>query len=211
PRVPAAGGAPAGAAPGSLTLRQAAATGVFWVLTAAFFVGNFTTNAVTTHLIPFLTDHGYAPATAAAVVGWMGAMQLPARLLFARIAAAFGAYAVTAAVFFGQAAGVGQLAFLAWLPTLAPAVVVLGAANGMATLARATTVAEIFGPAHYGSISGAVALGTNGARAVAPVGASLLMLGLGGYERLFGVLGLALLGAGLAVVLTRGGRCLPRP
>lgn len=197
-------GARAGPSPGSLTLRQASATVVFWVLTTAFFVGNFTTNAVTTHLIPFLTDHGYAPATAAAVVGWMGAMQLPARLLFARIALAFGAWAVTAAVFLGQAAGVVQLALLAWLPTLVPVVVVLGAANGMATLARATTVAEIFGPAHYGSISGAMALGTNGARAVAPVGASVLMLWLGGYERLFAVLGLALLGAGLGVLLARG-------
>jgi hypothetical protein len=73
----------------------------------------------------------------------------------------------------------------------------------MATLARATTVAEIFGPAHYGSISGAMALGTNGARAVAPVGASLLMLWLGGYERLFGALALALLAAGLGVLLAR--------
>jgi hypothetical protein len=107
-------------------------------------------------------------------------------------------------VFLGQAAGVVQLALLAWLPTLVPVVVVLGAANGMATLARATTVAEIFGPAHYGSISGAMALGTNGARAVAPVGASVLMLWLGGYERLFAVLGLALLGAGLGVMLARG-------
>lgn len=203
PRASATAAAPAGASPGSLTLRQASATVVFWVLAAAFFVGNFTTNAVTTHLIPYLADHGWAPATAAAVAGWMGAMQLPARLLFARIALAFGAYAVTAAVFLGQAAGVAQLALLAWLPTLLPVVVVLGAANGMATLARATTVAEIFGPAHYGSISGAMALGTNGARAVAPVGASLLMLWLGGYERLFGALALALLAAGLGVLLAR--------
>lgn len=60
-----------------------------------------------------------------------------------------------------------------------PMVVVLGAANGMATLARATLVADIFGPRHYGSISDAIALGANGARPLAPVGASLLEVALG--------------------------------
>ncbi len=58
--------------------------------------------------------------------------------------------------------------------TLVPFIVLQGAANGMATLARATSLAEIFGARHYGAIAGAVALGSNGARAVGPVGASLL-------------------------------------
>src|SRR2546428_11405183 len=76
-------------------------------------------------------------------------------------------------------------------------VVMLGAANGMATLARATTIAEIFGPRHYGSISGAMALGANGARAVAPFTASLLQVALGGYEPVFWLLAGALVLAGL--------------
>src|SRR2546427_11363674 len=76
-------------------------------------------------------------------------------------------------------------------------VVMLGAANGMATLARATTITEIFGPRHYGSISGAVALGANGARAVAPFAASLLQVALGGYEGVFWLLAGALVLAGV--------------
>jgi hypothetical protein len=51
--------------------------------------------------------------------------------------------------------------------------------NGVATLARATSIAEIFGARHYWAIAGAVALGANGARAAGRVGAS----------RLWGVLG----------------------
>jgi MFS family permease len=185
-----------------LTLGRAARTPVFWVLAVAFFVGNFTTNAVTVHLIPYLADRGYSPTVAALMIGWMGAMQLPGRLFFAPIAARFGHRGVTSAIFLTQAAALAQLALATSLPTLVPLVVMLGAANGMSTLARATTIAEIFGPRHYGSISGAVALGANGARALAPVGAALLQVGLG-YERLFWVLTGALVLAGVAVLSTR--------
>ncbi len=48
-----------------------------------------------------------------------------------------------------------------------------------------SSIAEIFGARHYGAISGAVALGAHGARAVGPVGASLLVVALGSYERVF--------------------------
>jgi MFS family permease len=186
-----------------MTLGAAARTGVFWVLAAAFFVGNFTTNAVTVHLIPYLAPRGYSPALAAAMIGWMGAMQLPARLVFASVTRHFGHTGVTAAIFFVQAASLAQLALAAHLPTLVPVVLMLGAANGMSTLARATMLAELFGPRHYGSISGAVALGANGARALAPVGAAMLQVALGGYDRVFGLLAVSLLLAGTGLLITR--------
>src|SRR5439155_832826 len=187
------------------TLCAPARMAVFWVLVVAFFVANFATNSVTIHLIPYLSDRGYSPTLAAVMIGWMGAMQLPARLVFAPIAARFGHRAVTGVIFFVQAVSLAQLALAARLPTLVPMVVMLGAANGMATLARATIIAEIFGPRHYGSISGAIALGANGARAIAPVGAALLTVALGGYERVFGLLAAALVVAGLGVVATPAG------
>ena len=106
-------------------------------------------------------------------------------------------------IFFVQALSLVQLALVTRLPTLVPMGVMLGAANGMATLARATTVAEICGPRHYGSISGALALGANGARAIAPVGAALLQVALGGYEGVFWLLAVALVVAGIGVLATR--------
>src|SRR2546425_8438578 len=71
-----------GRVPG-LTLRASARMAVFWVLVVAFFVANFATNSVTIHLIPYLSDRGYSPTLAAVMIGWIGAMQLPARLVFA--------------------------------------------------------------------------------------------------------------------------------
>jgi len=171
------------------------------VLAGAFFVGNFTTNSVTVHLIPYLSPRGYSPTLAASMIGWMGAMQLPARLVFGPITARFGHGAVTAMIFFVQAAALVQLALAGRLPTLAPMVIMLGAANGVSTLARATMIAERFGPRHYGSISGAVALGANGARALAPVGAAMLQVAAGGYERVFWLLAASLVIAGTGVLL----------
>jgi hypothetical protein len=70
----------------------------------------------------------------------------------------------------------------------------------MATLARASALAEIFGARNYGAISGAVALGANGARAVGPVGASMLLLALGSYPAVFWMLAASLVVAGASVV-----------
>jgi len=192
-----------------VTLSAATRTPVFWVLAAAFFAGNFTTNSVTVHVIPYLTEHGYSPTVAAVVIGWMGAMQVPARVFFAPIAARFGHGGVTAAIFFMQAVAMAQLALVSHVPTLVPMIIMQGAANGMATLARATAIAAIFGPLHYGSIAGAIALGANGARAFAPVGASLLRDAFGSYEAVFWLMAALLVVAATAVAVTlRHGRAL---
>jgi MFS transporter len=192
------------AVPG-MRLGQATRTLVFWVLAAAFFVSNFSTAAVSVHLIPYLVDRGYSATIAASIIGWMGAMQVPGRMLFVPISLRLGARWMVAAVFFGQAVGLVQLPFIALIRTTLPFIVIMGASNGMSTLSRATSLARIFGARHYGAISGAVALGANGARALGPVGASLLLLGLGAYPSVFWVLATSLVLASLAVLLAGGG------
>jgi MFS family permease len=164
---------------------------------------NFAVNAVTVHVIPYLTGHGYPLATAAMTIGWIGAMQLVGRILFGPIATRFGHRPMTAAVFVAQAGGLALLAGVKHLPSLIPMIVLLGASNGMATLARASIVAEIFGRRNYGAISGAMALGSNGARAVAPVGASVMLVAIGAYEIVFAILAALVFVAGFAVLFTR--------
>jgi MFS family permease len=173
------------------------------VLTLAFIASNFSVNAVTVHVIPYLTGHGYPLGTAAMTIGWMGAMQLVGRIMFGPIASRFGHRTMTAAVFVVQAAGLALLAAVRHLPSLIPIFVLMGAANGMATLARASIIAEIFGRRNYGAISGAMALGSNGARAIGPVGASLVLVAVGAYEAVFWILAATVFLAGLAVLFTR--------
>ncbi len=188
-----------------LTLEVARRTAVFWVLSAAFFVSNFATAALSTHLIPYLVGQGYSATVAATVIGWMGAMQVLGRVLFVPISARLGPRVMVAAVFLAQAVGIGQLPLLSVIGTLLPFILLQGAANGMATLARATSIAEVFGARHYGAIAGAVALGTNGARAIGPVGASLLWVGLGSYPSVFWLLAVSLVLAA-AALLASGAR-----
>lgn len=184
----------------SVPLRAALTATVFWALAGAFAVGVFAAVAITVHLIPYLTQRGYSAAYAAAIVGWIGAMQLLGRALFAPVAAWFGPRVAAGTIFLAQGAATALLTVAVPLPGLLPVIVLLGATNGMATLARATAVAEIFGRRHYGSISGAIAAGANGARALGPVGASLLRVWLGGYERVFWAIAAALALAGFAVL-----------
>jgi MFS family permease len=211
PHVAGRGGRSAGgerdAAPGT-PLGAAARTPIFWALAVAFSIGNFSTAAVTLHLIPFMVAHGHTAAAVAMAIGWMGAMQIPGRLLFIAVAGRFGALGVTMAVFLVQALGLALVALAPSLPAgLVLVIAVLGAANGMATLARATTLAELFGPAHYASISGAIALGANGSRALGPVGAAVLYTVLGGYRPVFWSLAGALVVTGgvVAAAAARGG------
>jgi MFS family permease len=184
------------------TLGAARRTPIFWALGGAFSVANFSTTAVTLHLIPYMVAHGWSAVTMAAAIGWMGAMQIPGRLLFVAVTGRFGALGVTITVFLAQAVGLALVALAPSLPGgLFLMIAVLGAANGMGTLARATTLAEVFGPAHYASIGGAMALGANGARAAGPLGASLLYLVLGGYRPVFWTLAGTLVAVGAVVAV----------
>jgi MFS family permease len=195
----------AGRGPG-VPLGVAVRAPIFWALGLAFSIGSFATSAVTLHLIPYMVDHGHVATAVAIAIGWMGAMQIPGRLIFIAVAGRFGALGVTMAVFIAQALGLVLVALAPSLPGgLILVIAVLGAANGMATLARATTLAEVFGPAHYATISGAVALGANGARALGPVGAAVLYTVLGGYRPVFWSLAGALVVVG-GIVAVNGGR-----
>jgi MFS family permease len=188
--------------PGGMSLSEALSTAIFWILAVAFAASTFVAATVSVHGIPYLTSRGYSTTSAAAAVGWMGAMQLLGRLLFVPIASRLGVNTATASIFLAQGAGMALLASVTRLPSLIPVIVLLGAANGMATLARATAVAEVFGRRYYGSINGALGLWANGARAVGPVGASLLAVWLGGYEPVFWVLAAVVASAGVTVLTT---------
>jgi len=186
----------AAAAPApSVDLDEALRMPIFWTIGVAFVVAQFASVAVGVHLIPFLVERGWTLSAAAAAAGWIGAMQVAGRLFFTPISRRVDHRWVTGSIFLVQAFATALLAALAYLPSIIPAIVLLGAANGLSTLARATTVAELFGAANYATIAGALAVDTQAARALGPVGASLLLTALGGYERVFWVFVAALLAA----------------
>jgi MFS family permease len=163
-------------------------SGDFWMLSWAFFLAQFATVGAVLLAIPFLLERGHSAAFAAFAVGLFGVSQIPGRAVFAPLAERIAPAHSTALSFALGGAGIAvAVAFdAAW--AVVAGFVILGMGNGMATIARATVIADRYGRADYGVIAGVAASVTIAARAAAPVGAALYAAALG-YPALLWTLG----------------------
>lgn len=191
-----ASGAPA-SAEASVSAKDAFRSGSFRWLTIGFCLAFFANVAVTVHLIPYLTDHGYSPGFAASAAGLIGILALPGRLLFTPLGGRVPRRFVAGGIFAVQALGIVVLVLTGTTAGVVAFVILFGIGFGAITPARAALVAELYGRANYGTISGTLALFVTGARALAPVSAGLLYGLFGRYEPVFWiVIGVALLATG---------------
>jgi MFS family permease len=165
--------------PASVVARDALRSAPFWLLSAAFFLGTFTGIAMTIHGIPFLLERGYSAPFAAFAVGLIGISQIPGRALFVVIGGRLPRELTISAVFVLIAAGIALVVGLDTTTTVLAGLVLLGMGNGMATLARATAIADLYGASAYGTINSIIAAGTTGARAAGPVAAAVYAAALG--------------------------------
>jgi MFS family permease len=165
----------------SYTLPEAMRDPGFWWLAAAFILATLATMAMTVHLIPFLMSAGYGRGFAAGTAGAVGLLALPGRLVFTPLGSVIQRRYVTALIFLLQALSLILLLVNQSTPGIVAFVILFGAGFGAITPARAALVAEAYGPAHYGSISGVFALCVTASRAAAPVGAGLVHAWSGGY------------------------------
>jgi MFS family permease len=204
------GGVAGGASPEnhparSVPAREAVRSRSFRLLALCFSLASLVTTGLAVHLIPLLLERGFTATFAGAAMGAVGLMALPGRLIFTPLGGHWPRPAVTASIFGLQALGVAALLFSGGAWGVWAFVALFGAGFGAITPARAALVAELFGPAHFGRISGMLALFLSVARAAAPVGTSLLHVALGGYAGvLWTMLALSVL-AGAAVLLTGDG------
>lgn len=159
---------------------------------------------ILSHLIPLLGSRGAEGAAAVFAASLIGPAQVAGRIavtLFARKAEAtmllFGSYAVAGlAYLLLLSAGGGDWRIVA-------AILMIGAANGVNSIAKPVAIAERLGRRGFGAISGALAVPFIGGFAAAPFAASLLW-GAGGYDLVLGLsVGLAALGAGLFLLARR--------
>ncbi len=187
----------------SATVPQAVRDPAFWWLTGSFSLVMFTSVAVTVHLIPYLTDRGYSSGFAASVAGLVGLFALPGRLIFTPLGGRIDRRYVTALIFLLQALSIGVL--LLWHSTISifAFVALFGAGFGAITPARAALVAELYGPANYGSIAGVLALWVTVARALGPFVAGLIFSAFGSYTPVFWTLMFASMLATLAALQIR--------
>jgi MFS family permease len=183
------------------TRRSVTRSGAFWLIVGAFALSSFVSVAAVVHLVALLIAGGISPAFAAFAAGLMGLAQIPGRILFALVARLLNPAAVASGVFGLGAAALTLLSLTQTRWTVIAFVLSFGMSNGMATLLKATVVADLYGRASYGAIAGLVGSFTIAAEAAAPFAAALIAFALGGYTTLLVVLAAA---AGAAAVI--GGR-----
>jgi sugar phosphate permease len=162
-----------------ITTREAMRTSVFWWLTVAFVLTYFGNIAITVHLIPYLVREGFSAGFAATAAGAIGLLALPGRLVFTPLGGRIPRHYVTALIFSLQVAALLALLLIPGKAGVFTFVVLFGAGFGAITPARAAMVADLFGTANYGTISGVLTTFITVARGIAPVAAGVL-LGLAG-------------------------------
>lgn len=201
--VPAGTGTPGGHG-GGVGVRAALGRPVFWLLAASFVLGSLVSAGTTVHAVSCLRQRGLGEAEAAGAAGAIGAAQVAARLAYAPLARVLPSPALAGATFLLQAAGLGALAVGPGWPAVGVFVASFGAGNGLATLARATVVADAFGAVRYATIAGALAGPATVARALGPVAVAGAVEAAGGYGLVLGAMAALLLGAAaLALAVPR--------
>lgn len=179
----------------------------FWGVSMAYVLSAVTTFGVAVHLVPFLISRGLPAGTAATALGGIGLVQVLGRGSYLRLSAGRRSIDVATWVLAAKAVGLGVLLALPLGLGVALFVVVYGAANGVATLTRPTTVAELYGPRHYGAIAGAMAAMAALAGALAPFGAAVAIDRVGSARPvLLALAGLSLVAAGINQAVARSVR-----
>jgi MFS family permease len=171
----------------------------FWLLSSGFFLATVAGIAVVVQGIPFLLEHGYGTSFAAFAIGVIGISQIPGRVLYSAGARLLPESLRTAAVF--GLVTLGALLVVVGVdvvPAVLAGMVLLGMGNGMATLARATVIADRYGSAAYGTIASVAAAATIGARAAGPVLAAVYAAAVGYGALLVTLSAIAVLAALLA-------------
>jgi MFS family permease len=191
------GTAAAGRRP-SVSASEALRSASFWLLSGAFVLASLTSFAMAVHAIAFLLERGHSPAFAAFAVGLVGISQIPGRLLFAPVAARLPRPAATASVFVLIGVGVAIVVSAHSTTAVVAGLMLLGMGNGMATLARATAIADLYGPGAYGTIAAVAGAVTTGARAAGPVAGAVFAALFGYVALLWTLAALAFVAAALA-------------
>jgi MFS family permease len=193
-------GEPPRTEPEGVTAAVARRDPAYWWLTAAFFLATVAGVAIGVYLIPVLLERGDSLARATLITGLIGAAQAAGRVIITALERRVAEPALAVAVFGLQAVALALILVPAELALTLLIVFLLGMGRGGISLLRATLVADRYGRAHFAAVSGIPAAAQMAARAVAPVGAGLLVAWRG-YAPMLAVLAAVALASTLAVAM----------
>ena len=187
-----------------LTLGESVRSASFWLLAIPVFLVVTAINGIVGHLVPLLTDRGFALGQATATLSAVGLSTIAGRLVSGYLLDRFFAPYVAAALFLLPLAGVGILAAGAGGPALILAATALGFGLGAEVDVIGFMVSRYFGLRSFGEIYGCMF-------AIFTVGTGLgpVLMGLSFDETRSYTLALAVFGVALvcaSVLVSRLGR-----
>jgi MFS family permease len=189
-RTPYAHGTAAGAirtVASGLSLREAIASRMFWVVFAAFFCYGFALQAIMLHLAPHATDLGIATSTAASILASIGGASIAGKVVLGMLADRVGNKNVYIASF------VLMIAALLWLLVatepwaLYAFALLFGFAYGGLATAHSPLVAWLFGMKQHGLVFGVSFNGWTIGCAVGPIVAGYVFDVTHSYQLAFAI------------------------
>jgi MFS family permease len=184
------------------TLRQAVRTVAFWTVFFAAVAAVFSFSLVNVHLVPYATDHGLTPATAAAIMAVFGAGNSVGRLGLGALSDRVGRKHMFLIVL---AVGGVSMLFLIGAQTalmLYMFALVFGVAYGGAIVNWLTLPGELFGLRAVGVLTGLIMTGSTFGGAIGSFMAGYIFDATGSYSAAFSTGAILLLTAsGLALFL----------
>lgn len=170
--------------PKPLTLREAMRTAPFWLIVAAFFLGNVCSQTMHVHQVAFLVDHGVTALVAASVVGVVGGSSMVAKIASGWISDRIDREIVYITCIAIMVAAVGALLAVGANPSTAGAfayAVLFGAGYSVTASLTPAMASDRFSGPHFASIVGFGLFGSALGSALGPWLAGLLFDLTGSY------------------------------
>lgn len=158
---------------------------------------------VSVHLAPYATDLGMSPTAAAAVLGLMGGLSIPARLSSGLISRSIGWKRTLALSLFGMTAALTWLLFLNATWMLYGCAILFGTFFGIRGVAQWGVIGEFFGLRSLGALIGITSGVSMLVGAVSPYMAGFVFDTTGSYAIAFAVMAALAFGAGLVVTVMK--------
>ncbi len=170
-------------------VRKALATPVFWFLALSYGAHAFMFTGLTFHIIPLLTERGFALPAIIAAYTFVGPFQVIGRIVVFALEKKIN---VMLAGLIATSLPVVGLALLvmaqpgSWL--IYCFAIFYGAGMGIKTIVQATAAPEFLGREGYGALQGTFAGINNAIQAATPFALALLWQVLGGYNQVIWIL-----------------------
>jgi len=187
------------------TPRQALGSLVFWLVAIGFALIGLNHGMIITHMLPLLVERGIELAVAVLVAAMIGPMQVVGRLLMLaaqkRVSTSgIAAYSIVLMFF----ASIALFNVLHWWQCVFVFAVLQGTGYGVTSITRPVATAEFLGTAHFGTISGFIAMPYMLMNAISPSVAAGLW-SLGGYDLVIAGAAVSCIGAFTCLLLAARG------